>query len=271
MGNRNNLSRWIAIFFLAFLFGCSSPGSWLQGDDKENKSEAIRTSLVAQPGQETGLRRYWKRSVAGSPDDHFLHPGRFVVTDTDIFVATFQGAVARLERKDGSIHWSKGVSESIRGGVAVDDKRVFVGTEDGELVALSRENGDELWRQRVSTSVASAPTVAEGMVIFTTLDNRLYALNAETGDTLWVNNNAPEILVIMGAAPPTVDHDRLFVGYSSGNVHAISLTNGKLLWSDDLTVVGGRTELDLLQDVVAAIVTDDRSTTPMANRMIFAV
>ncbi|MBF0632668.1 MAG: outer membrane protein assembly factor BamB [Magnetococcales bacterium] len=265
-------SNKLLLFLLATLIsGCSSP-DWLPGvGDKEHKSQAIRSSLVAQPGQPTGLQESWKKSVASRPDDHFFHPVRFSVTSSDLFVATYQGNIVRMSRNEGSILWKKEISESVKGGLAIDDKRVFAGTEDGEMVALSRTNGEELWRQKVSTSVASAPVVSDGKVFFTTLDNRLYALNAETGATLWVNNNAPEMLVIMGAASPTVDQDRLYVGYSSGDLHAVSMANGKLLWSDNLTVVGGRTELDLLQDIDAAVVIDGRDSLTTQRRLLFAV
>lgn len=260
------------LLLLALLAGCSGPSQWLpSGDDKGNKSEAIRKSLVAQPGQPTGLQKSWDRSLAGSPDNHFSHPGRFAVTNNDLFVATFQGYVLRLSRKDGETLWKKEVGKSVKGGLAVDTQRVFVGTDDGEMVALSRDKGEELWRQRVSTSVASSPSVADGKLFFTTLDNRLYALNAETGATAWVSNTTPEILVIMGAAPPTVDGDRIYVGYSSGEVFALAIANGKPLWNDNLTVVGGRTELDLLQDVDADVVTDGRSAVAPQNRLVFAV
>ncbi|MBF0414396.1 MAG: outer membrane protein assembly factor BamB [Magnetococcales bacterium] len=263
---------------LLLLSGCSnasswsSPGSWFgDSDEKDKKTKPLRTTLVAQPGQSTGLVEIWNRSVASSPDSPFFHPGRFVVTGSDIFVATYQGAVVHLSRKDGSTLWKKEVGQSIKGGVGIDDKRVFTGTDDGEMVALSQATGEEVWRQRVSTSVTSAPVAADGKIFFLTLDSRLYALNAETGATVWVNNNTPEALVIMGAATPTVDQDRLFVGYSSGDVQAVSISNGKVLWNDNLTVVGGRSELDLLQDIDAAIVTDGRSGQPSQSRKVFAV
>lgn len=266
------------IIISALLSGCSSasswssPGSWFgDSDDKDKKSKPLRTTLVAQPGQATGLVEVWNRSVASSPETPFFHPGRFLVTGSDIYVATFQGAVVRMSRKDGSILWKKEVGQSIKGGVGIDDKRVFAGTDDGEMVALSQATGEELWRQRVSTSVTSAPVASDGKIFFLTLDSRLYALNAETGATAWVNNNTPEALVIMGAATPTVDGDRLYVGYSSGDVQALSIANGKVLWKDNLTVVGGRTELDLLQDIDAAIVTDGRPSQPSQNRKVFAV
>lgn len=264
------LGRGMMVLLLAVLSGCASPGSWFS-DDKDNKSEAIRKSLVAEPGQATGLVESWSRSVAGKPDSHFFHPGRFVVTGNDLFVATYQGSVVRLARKDGAVVWKKEIAESIKGGVAVDDTRVYSGTEEGEMTAILRTDGAEVWRQRVSTSVSSAPVVVDGKVFFTTLDNRLYALDAGTGAVLWVNNNAPEALVIMGAATPTVDQDRLYVGYSSGDVHAVSMADGKLLWSDNLTVVGGRTELDMLQDVDASVVTDGRLNVGSQNRLVFAV
>ncbi len=251
--------RWMLVLGLLLVGGCKTMDG-LTGGGEESKTAAETAGETIKPYVEpvvkagVGLKRRWRESVARSPDEHMQHPGQFVVDGQDLFVGTFQGEVVRLMAASGDTVWERDLDVSVSGGVAVDGERVFVGTRGGEMVALARGDGRELWRVRVSTAVASAPKVSEGRVVFTTLDNRTYALAVEDGKRLWIHSTVPEALVVMGAAPPTIDDWRIYVGYSSGEVYALSLRDGTAIWMQNLTARRGRSELDLLQDVDAAIV-----------------
>lgn len=245
------------LFSLVWLAGCTGlletfdlgDADVVQVGDAEERALAQLQSV-----DPIGLHKVWKTSVARSPGEHMQHPGHMVVSGKDVFLGTFQGDVVRLNREDGRVLWESGAGGPVAGGVAVDGQRVFAGTREGEMLAFSQKDGHELWRVRVSTSVASAPVVAGDRLLFLTLDNRTHALNTEDGKRLWVHTTPPESLVLMGAAMPTVQDDRVYVGYASGEVFALSLEKGTSVWQEDLSVLGGRSELELLQDVDAAIV-----------------
>ena len=244
------------------------------GDDQTIDPSAPQAFVEVDPGKPTGLRNIWRVSVARAPEEHRNHPGQVVVSNSDLFLGTFQGKVVRLNRNDGKVVWESDAGETIVGGVSADAQRVFAGTRNGEMLAFSRENGQELWRVRVSTSVASAPVVAEDSVVFLTLDNRTYALNGADGKQLWVHTTTPEPLVVMGAATPTVEGKRVYVGYSSGEVFSLSLERGAPYWSESLSVLGGRSELDLLQDVDASIVVskgEGEGTAKRGSQKVYAV
>lgn len=257
------------VLMLFLLSGCAVP-TWMGGkvDGKDKESTRFQ---VPDPGQATGLKQVWKRSLAGSPDKHFVHPGQIAMTADAIYVGTFQGRVVRVNRKQGEVEWEFKSQGSIRGGVAVDEERVYAGTEQGEMIALSRKNGSQVWRVRVSSSVDSAPVVADGKVIFLTLDNHTYALDALTGQRIWMHSTPSESLVVMGSATPTATDGQVFVGYSSGEVFALSTANGHRVWSDNLRILGGTSELDLMQDVDATIVLSEQHGPQVAPKRAFVV
>ncbi|MEO5377350.1 MAG: outer membrane protein assembly factor BamB [Magnetococcus sp. DMHC-6] len=252
------MRRFWLIFAVLIFSGCSSGPNWLGGEAKKAPSatepEAIEEFNAPQPGKSTALVTLWKSSLASAPGKYDQHPGRFVVDREEIFVGTFQGHVVCVSAQDGREKWNVAIAETVMGGVAVDGQRVFAGTINGEMVALDRQSGQELWRTQVSTTVASAPTVAGTRVLFMTLDNRTYALDVQSGKRIWMHARPPQDLVMHGAAPPEVVNNGVFVGYSSGEVFALSLENGTPLWSQNLTVARGRGELDLIQDVDAGVV-----------------
>ncbi|MBF0369149.1 MAG: PQQ-binding-like beta-propeller repeat protein [Magnetococcales bacterium] len=262
------MSRLWFSFGLMLLAGCSSMPSWMGGDSESTSSVEEALFVVPDPGRSTGLKRVWHESVAGTPDDFFNHPGHFVVDGGDVFVATHEGQVVRLHAKTGGEIWDVEVGDPIAGGVAVGEGLVYAGTVEGEMIALAQLNGKEVWRTRVSTAVASAPTVASGRVVFLTLNNWTYALSAADGEREWMHQSLPEGLVMRGAARPTVVGERVYTGYSSGEVHALSLDKGKPHWSENLTILGGRVEIDMLQDVDAAIVVEENAS---GDDRVFAI
>lgn len=253
------MSRWLKWTLvwvgLSMLSGCSS----LTGKKDEEKSPSDSAPYVEpDPGQSVGLRKVWSRSVAGKPDKYMFHPGRFVIEGREIYVGSFQGKVSRLRWDDGGEDWETDVGGQINGGVAVDEQHVYAGTVEGDLVALSRKDGKEVWRSHAASSIVSAPTAAKGLVLFVTMDNHTYAVKADTGTLAWLHTAIAEPLVVMGAATPTVEGEFAFVGYSTGEVYGLKLATGESVWSESLKTLSGRSEVEMLQDVDAALVVYSR-------------
>lgn len=238
---------------LLLLAGCSSVTS-LWEEVKSTGEERFKGYVEPKPGRSVSLKRTWKSSVTSSTPKYLHHPGVVAVSGGDVFVASQQGDVARVSRTNGDVLWKKDLDTTLGGGVAVSDSLVFVGTLDGEMVALSRSDGSVAWRQGVGAAVASAAAVARDRVVFQTLDNRTHALDLASGRRLWQHATLPETMSLMGAGTPTIAGEFVLVGYSSGELFALNLGDGRKVWSDNLTVLGGRTELELVQDVDAPIV-----------------
>lgn len=220
--------------------------------------EKVEAYVEPDPGQSIGLEKEWSRSIGGGADEYFQHPGVIALAGNEAYVGTYGGKVARVSLNGGRTAWDVDLDTEVSGGVELGPERVFVGTAGGEMVALSRADGEQLWRVRVSTKVASAPRYAEGRIFFTTLDNRTFALDAKSGERLWVHQSVPEPLVMMGAAQPTVKDGVVYIGYSSGEVFALGVQDGATRWSVNLMVLGGRSEVDRLQDVDADLIIGDR-------------
>lgn len=255
-----------SLLALLLLSGCStteSMGQWVREKSEKLWLEEQPTVAIPDPGREVNLEAVWRASVAGKPDKDLAHPGRLVVHGADLFVGTYDGAVIRVDRGTGHALWEQELGGGVAGGVAADGDRVYAGTVEGAVVALDRGDGHELWRFQAPSAIASAPTVANDLLLVVTLDNRTIALNAATGARRWHHAAPAESLVVMGAATPVVADGQVYVGYSSGEVFALEQNRGEPLWAENLTVARGRSELEMLQDVDAAVV--------VAGSRLFAV
>lgn len=177
---------------------------------------------------------------AGSRDDSrilaqpVIAAGRVHVIDADAAVGAFDAAT-------GAPLWRVSLSregddaDGVRGGgIAVADGRVFATTGFGHVVALSAEDGAEAWRSALGTPVRSAPTVRDGRVFVTTIADELVALDAASGRELWSHAGLSEVARLLGAAAPAADAGVVVAPYSSGEVAALRVENGRVVWTESL-------------------------------------
>ena len=120
------------------------------------------------------------------------------------------------------------------GGIAAEGDRVFVSTGFAEVVALEAKTGARIWRQHVSAPMRSAPTVRGGRVFVVTLANTLHALAASDGRSLWTHQGVEETAVLLGTASPAVDSGVVVAPFSTGEIAALKVENGRVLWTDTL-------------------------------------
>ncbi|WP_245648985.1 outer membrane protein assembly factor BamB family protein [Magnetovibrio blakemorei] len=160
--------------------------------------------------------------------------GRIFTMDTDSDVSAFDAANGKLlwrteltpdEEDDGHIP----------GGLAYENGRVFAGTGFAQVIALDAASGQIVWRKAVSGPVRSAPTARGGRVFAVALDNKLHALSALDGSLLWTHSGSAELAMLLGAASPAVDQGVVVVPYTSGELAAVKVDNGRQLWLDSLT------------------------------------
>jgi len=108
----------------------------------------------------------------------------------------------------------------------------------------------------VNAPIHSPPTVADGRVFVVTVENELDVLAADDGRKLWAHNGLPEPAGLAGGASPAVAGDLVVVPYSSGELYALRVENGRPLWNDSLAAAQPVGALSSLADIRGAPVID---------------
>jgi outer membrane protein assembly factor BamB len=197
-----------------------------------------------------GANRYGR--VVAEP---VLAADRIYTMDADDIVTAFNSLTGeRLWRFDPQPKDTDATTYG--GGVAVGGNRVFIGTGYGQVIALDATTGKELWRVTAGAPIHSAPTVAEGRVFVVTVENELDVLSAADGSKLWSHNGLPEPAGLAGGASPAVAGDLVVVPYSSGEIYALRVENGRPLWNDSLAAAQPVGALSSLADIRGAPVID---------------
>ncbi len=186
------------------------------------------------------LARAWRISIGEGSGSESKLLSRPVVAGDRLVAMDAEAGVSAIRVADGKRFWHRELTPEdedegvIGGGVSIDNGTVYVSTGYGFVHALSLDDGKEIWQRRIGTPIRGAPTAIGGRVFVITYDNQLHALSSSDGHTLWSHGGIPEDAGLIGAPSAAVGGGLVVVPYSSGELFALRLENGRMVWGDQL-------------------------------------
>lgn len=193
-------------------------------------------AIDASSGDVVWEERDKKRRISGGPG----------VGEGKVYVGTSEAQVLARDAATGKKVWVTDVSSEVLAAPRAASGIVAVRTGDGKLYALDAETGTERWvfDRTIPTLTlrGTAPAVIHGEIVLAGFDNgRLSALDANTGAELWETRLAEpsgrselERLVDVDAEPVIMD-ETAYIDSFQGRVAAVSLADGSLEWTRDIS------------------------------------
>ena len=240
-----------------------SVGAGLTVDETDTTPIALPEAVVdtdwQQPGRVPnhesvnaridGTRRIWSTRLGTGAGNRGVLAAEPVVADGRAYAMDANGVVGAFDLSSGARLWrtdtkpKKSRSSNVGGGLTYADGTVFVVDGVAESLALDAANGTIRWRTGVGTPGRSAPTVVDGRMFFGTIDEKLFALDAATGKQFWMYQATASATIVFGQPAPAVARRTLLARFGSGDIAAIRVETGELLWSDTLGSTGGRNSI----------------------------
>ena len=153
-----------------------------------------------------------------------------------LVVADRADALLGLDATTGAQVWTRSAPPGFHGTPCLaDDGRVFAGTgrpgltggPAAQLFAIAAADGAILWRRETPSGMVAGPALVGDRLITSALDGCLYAFARDDGALAW---RTP--LEGVAAATPTVGADGLlWIGSSTGHVHAVRADDGAIVQS----------------------------------------
>ncbi len=168
-----------------------------------------------------------------------------------IYVASAQGAVARLDPADGRVLWQVEAGKRLSAGVGSDGDVVVVAARDGTLIAFDA-NGQRRWTAALGGEAVTVPAVGLGLVVVRSSDNKVQAFETGTGKRRWVFVRQNPPLVLRQTASVAIAPGTTYVGLPGGRLAAIGLENGAQRWEVTVAQARGATEIERIADVVGS-------------------
>lgn len=232
----------LLLYFLIILNSCST------FSDKDN-TEPPAPLVELTPS--LTLKTLWTADAGGGTDKGYLklapafHQGQ-------LFTATPTGEVRAFNFTNGKLVWEKKIDVQISGGPGIGGGLVVVGSQKGEVVALSQKNGTKKWQVQVTSEVLAKPRISQKVVVVRTIDGKLFGLDSQSGARIWVyERSRTPLLTLRGTSTPVVKLDQIIAGFDNGQIAALELPTGKMLWETPVAVPRGRTELERMVDIDA--------------------
>jgi outer membrane protein assembly factor BamB len=218
-----------------------------------------KNKKVDQPAELTDIKsptvriqKLWGSSVGGGGKKLRLGLG-LAALDNRLFAAGRDGDVAAFDLKTGKQVWRVDTKLPLTGGTGAGAGAIAVGSADGQVLLLSADTGAVRWRADVNGEVLSAPAISDEQVIVRTVDGKLRALGLADGQEVWATEQNIPRLTLRGTAAPVVARDLALSGFDNGRVMAVSLADGATVWDSPVSPSKGRTELERLNDIDAAV------------------
>lgn len=201
------------------------------------------------------LRRAWSSGIGSGSSSGARLLTQPVVAEGKIFTLDTSSRLSAYDMKNGDRLWRYRISPNSEeddytgGGIAYENGRIYVATPYAQVMAFDAKSGRGIWRENVSAPVRGAPTVRGGRVFVITIDNQTHALAADDGRPLWTHSGLSEAASLLGGASPAVDGDVVVVPYSSGELYALRIENGGVLWQDSLAGIRRTDQASSLTDI----------------------
>ena len=186
------------------------------------------------------IRRVWTADIGAGSDDSDRIMASPIAAQGRVFTMDAETVVSAFDAETGRRLWEIELTPDeeddghIGGGLAHEKGRVFVTTGFAEVISLEAETGAVIWRQSLGGPMRSPPAVRGGRLFAVTIDNKLYALDASNGATLWTHSGIAETASLLGGGSSAVDAGVVVAPYSSGELVALKVETGSVLWTESL-------------------------------------
>ncbi|MFC3396400.1 outer membrane protein assembly factor BamB [Brenneria rubrifaciens] len=207
--------------------------------------KGIVKALDLNDGKEIWQTDLSEKTGFFSRNNPALLSGGVSVSGNHVYVGSERAQVFALNRDDGSVVWKAGVAGEAVSRPVVSDGVVLIHTSNGMLQALNEADGAIKWTVNLdmptlSLRGESAPTTAFGAAIVGGDNGRVNAVLINQGQLIWQQrisqpSGATEIdrLNDVDTTPVVAGEVVYALGYN-GNITALDLRSGQILWKREL-------------------------------------
>lgn len=170
--------------------------------------------------------------------------------DGALYVITNEALLIALEEGTGKELWRQQLSSEVLASPLVAGNKIYVQTIDGNIYALDRKSGKTIWSDGREIPALTLRGTANPLLIGESLivgyaTGQIVAYNAATGEKIWEapvavprgRTELERIVDIDGLF--NVKDDTLYATAYQGRIVALSVQNGRVKWSRDMSSYTG--------------------------------
>ena len=205
-------------------------------------------------------KRLWQKKISASESvdgkSGWFRGGDIHITggpgygENTLMIGSQEGEVISLSAENGSELWRTRVSSEILSPPQRTADVAIVRTIDGKVFGIDANKGRRLWIYDrtvppLTLRGTSTPAIDSGIVVAGFDGGKMAALDVRTGKLLWETSISAargrselERMVDIDSEPMIVD-GVVYIATFQGQVAAVQLETGRILWSNDLSSYAG--------------------------------
>ena len=216
--------------------------SWF-GDD------AVKPAPLVNFTQTLHAHKEWSNNNSTGTAKQYLKMTP-AMSNGKIYTVSYLGKVRAINKLTGRTIWKTSLGTHLTSGVAVDNDMLFLCGSRGQILALSQQNGAIKWRTNFNNEILAVPVAASGKIKIKT-EGQLIALDQQNGLKLWSYEQEQPSLVLRGSNTPKIVGDMVITGFANGNIAALDINTGRLIWQSALAESTGSSMIERMIDVDA--------------------
>ena len=202
------------------------------------------------------IKLLWKTSIGKGQNKKRPISTIPVIDKENIYTIDTNLTVTAINKDNGKKKWIRKLKKKIdddlgiiSGGLSVSDDIIAVTTGTGKIFALEKNKGNLVWNKEIRAPIRASPIISGNFLLVLAKDNRLYCYDLVTGELSWTHEGLEETSTFMGSSSPVVSKGIVVVTYSSGEIYAINLSNGGVIWSENLSKLVSKKSLESISDI----------------------
>lgn len=238
----------LCLVMSAALSGCAM----LSGFGKDNTPPPAALTEFTPSKQFIQL---WSAQTTSGTQDRglLLTPA---IQNAVVYTVGARGEISANKVDTGQTLWRTTAKKALTTGPAVAKNVLLVGGGDSQLLAFNAKTGEPLWQRELPNEMLAPPAINQGTAVAKTLNDDVVGLVAGTGEIRWQQAHGAPDLILRGASTPLIEGSHVYVGFADGQLQALNLTTGNVLWQQQIASPKGTFPVQRLVDIVATPVID---------------
>ena len=216
---------------------------------------------LTNPYTKFPLNKIWNINTDQSLSDEtpFLSEPIYILSN--IYLINANGKLIKINSENGNIVWKKTIFENldnsligppaISGNYINEDVTIFLHTGNNEIFSINGSNGEINWKKTFNLPFRGGLTYYQGKLFVSDYEGTAFSIDGSNGKIIWQKSLGTDYNSIYTKARPIIAKDKLIVPGTGGSFFVLSLINGDLEWTENISSDSQLPKLYHVGDIVA--------------------
>ena len=158
------------------------------------------------------------------------------VSDDILYIGDLSGVMHAYDLHSGRVVWEKVENHPFNSMANRFNTSILYGSKNGRFFSRHYLTGELNYSIDLGAPIESQPVISNGRAIIHLRNHTIVTLDAETGKVFWrYKRSIPYTTTLQKVSKVLPIKNRLIVGFADGNVAALSLEEGAVIWEQKIS------------------------------------